>query len=40
MVLKKNPVTSEMKMWINETKSGQTQVRIALEGKFLERRKK
>lgn len=40
MVLQKNPITTEMKMWLFDAKNGQTQVRIALNGEFIERRKK
>jgi hypothetical protein len=40
MAFKRNPITSEMKMWMGETPKGNTQVRIALDGELIERRKK
>lgn len=38
--LKRNPITTEMKMWVGKTAQGNTQVRVALDGDIIERRKK
>ena len=40
MAFKRRPITTEMKMWIFDTPSGETQVRIALDGELIERRNK
>lgn len=40
MMLKKKPITSDMKMWMVKTPSGKVQVRIALDGKLNEERTK
>lgn len=40
MAFKRNPITTEMKMWIVKTPNGQTQVRIALDGELTGKRKK
>lgn len=40
MAFKRKPITTEMKMWVGDTPKGQTQVRIALDGDLIERRKK
>jgi hypothetical protein len=40
MAFKRNPITTDMKMWIGKTSTGQTQVRIALDGELIEGRKK
>jgi len=40
MAFKRKPITTEMEMWMVETPSGDTQVRIALDGELIEGRKK
>jgi hypothetical protein len=40
MAFKRRPITTEMEMWVGETVTGKTQVRIALDGELIERRKK
>jgi hypothetical protein len=40
LAFKRNPITSEMKMWIGDTPTGNTQVRIALDGELIKGRKK
>jgi hypothetical protein len=40
MAFRRKPITTEMQMWIYDTPSGETQVRISLEGELIEGRKK
>lgn len=40
MAFKRKPITTDMEMWIGETVTGKTQVRIALDGELIERRQK
>jgi hypothetical protein len=40
MAFKRKPITTEMKLWMVDTPKGETQVRIALDGELIERRKK
>lgn len=40
MAFKRKPITTEMEMWVGETVTGKTQVRIALDGDLIERRNK
>ena len=40
MAFKRNPITTDMKMWIGKTPSGQTQVRVALDGELTKERRK
>ncbi len=40
MAFKRKPITTEMEMWMGETPTGKTQVRIALDGELIEGRKK
>lgn len=40
MVLKRRPITSDMKMMMAKTRGGQMQVRVALDGEVLGERKK
>jgi hypothetical protein len=40
MAFKRNPITTEMQMWIVDTPKGETQVRIALDGELIKGRKK
>lgn len=40
MAFKRKPITTEMEVWMGETTTGKTQVRIALDGELIEGRKK
>ena len=40
MAFKRNPITTEMKMWMVDTPKGNTQVRIVLDGELIDRRNK
>lgn len=40
MAFKRKPITTEMDMWMGETTTGKTQVRISLDGELIEGRKK
>jgi hypothetical protein len=40
LAFKRKPITTEMQMWMVETPSGQTQVRIALNGDLIKGRNK
>jgi hypothetical protein len=40
MAFKRNPITTEMKMWVVDTPKGNTQVRIAFDGELIGRRNK
>ena len=40
MAFKRNPITTEMKMWMVDTPKGNTQVRIVLDGELFDRRNK
>jgi len=40
LAFKRNPITTEMQMWIMDTPTGNTQVRIALDGELIKGRKK
>ena len=35
LAFKRNPITTEMKLWIVDTPKGKTQVRIALDGELI-----
>lgn len=40
MAFKRKPITTDMEVWMGETVTGKTQVRIALDGELIERRQK